>query len=210
MVRKSAFTLIELLFAIIIIAISVISLPMMNQAIEKGISSNILQEAIFAAVTELNEATTAHWDDNSFDANATNTLAKVIDIPTNAIRCDNNSSSNRYRLMPGHISQPLHRRCLNNNSTTLATTDVTTVTSLDDMNDTTSKNIFTDLTTNAQGYKQNYKSQISVVHSADFNGSSDNIKEISVTVTSSTGEILTKLHTFSMNVGEVDYLKKEY
>lgn len=209
MVRRSAFTLIELLFAIIIIAISVTSLPMMNQAIEKGISSNILQEAIFAAVTELNEATTAHWDENSFEPGETNTLAKMIDIPSNPLRCDNNSSHDTYRQMIGHINQPLHRKCLDDNTTTFSNVDVAGVTSLGDMIHT-SQNIFIDSTTDATGYKQEYNSTITIEHPADFNGSSDNIKKITVQITSSDGTLLTKLSTFSMNIGEIDYLKKEY
>jgi len=77
-VRRAAFTLIELIFAIVIIAISVISLPMMSQTVAKGIDANIVQEAIFAAATELNEAVTAHWDEASMEVNTTTSFAKVI------------------------------------------------------------------------------------------------------------------------------------
>lgn len=210
MVRRSAFTLIELLFAIIIIGISVISLPMMNQVIEKGISANIVQEAIFAASTKLNEATAAHWDENSFEANETTTLARVIDIPLNSIRCDNNSSSTTYRQMPGHINQALHRRCLDDNTTSFSNVDVAGVTSLGDMIQLTPTNIFIDTTTDNAGYKQRYNSTLEITHPADFNGSSYNIKKITVNITSTDGTLITQLSTFSMNVGEVDYLKREY
>ncbi len=209
MVRRSAFTLIELLFAIVIIAISVTALPMMNQSIEKGVSANIVQEAIFAAATELNEATAAHWDENSFEENETNTLAKMIDIPDNTIRCDNNSSHSTYRQMPGHINQTFHRRCLDSNTTTYSDTDVDDVISLWDMRHS-SQNIFIDSNTSAEGYKQEYNSTIDVIDPADFNGSSYNIKKITVTITTQDGTVITRLSTFSMNIGEVDFLKKEY
>lgn len=209
MVRKSAFTLIELLFAIIIISISVTSLPMMNQVVEKGVSANIVQEAIFAATTELNEAITANWDENSFEPGRTDELSRVIDIPTNAVRCENNSSATNYRQLKGHINQPLHRRCLDDNTTTTSNTDVTGVTSLWDMTHS-SQNIFVDSTTDAAGYKQEYNSTVSIVHPADFNGSSNNIKEITVSISTIDGTEVTKLRTYSMNIGEVDYLKREY
>ena len=85
MVRRAAFTLIELIFAIVIIAISVISLPMMSQTVSEGIDANIVQEAIFASATELNEAVTAHWDENSIEASMPDSSARVIETVINMI-----------------------------------------------------------------------------------------------------------------------------
>ena len=210
MVRKSAFTLIELLFAIVIIGISVISLPMINLVVVKGISANITQEAVFAAATKLNEATTAHWDENSFEVGETNTLARVIDIPENTFRCDNNSSADTYRQMIGHINQPLHRRCLDSNTTSFSNIDVAGVISLGDKING-SQNIFVDSVPNNKGYKQKYNSTIAITHPANFDGTNNNnIKQITVTILDSDDKPITRLHTFSMNIGEVDYLKKEY
>jgi len=48
---KHAFTLIELIFAIVIIGISFMSVPMMIQATSTGVSKNLeVQEAIFKAI----------------------------------------------------------------------------------------------------------------------------------------------------------------
>lgn len=48
---KNAFTMIELIFAIIVIAISVVSLPTMIQATSSGVEKNLeAQEAIFKAI----------------------------------------------------------------------------------------------------------------------------------------------------------------
>ncbi|MEA2072664.1 MAG: prepilin-type N-terminal cleavage/methylation domain-containing protein [Campylobacterota bacterium] len=48
---SKAFTLIELIFAIVIIAISVISLPTMTDATSSGVAKNVeVQEAIFKAI----------------------------------------------------------------------------------------------------------------------------------------------------------------
>lgn len=205
MVRKAAFTLIELIFAIVIIAITVISLPMMKQVIFKGIENNIIQEAIFASATVLNEVTTAHWDDNSFGPS--DTFAKVIDLGN----CENNSSLVNYRYMPGHIIQPLHRKCLDNNSTAPADADISaTVSSLNDFVPGP-PNLFNSFVTDAQGYKHSYNSVLSVTRPANFNGNNPNIKRINITISdTSTGKILTSLSTYSANIGEIDYYKKGY
>jgi len=108
-VKRAAFTFIELIFAIVVIAISVMSLPMMIQVLSNNMDKNLVQEAIFAAATELNEATTTHWDENSLDANNTNGLADVINVDNS---CESNASLSNYRLRTGHILQPLHRKCL--------------------------------------------------------------------------------------------------
>ncbi|WP_366755894.1 type II secretion system protein [Sulfurimonas sp.] len=57
-IHKYAFTLIELIFAIVIIGISVMSLPMLTQVTSSAIEKNLVQEAIFASVAEINLATT--------------------------------------------------------------------------------------------------------------------------------------------------------
>ena len=64
MVRRGGFTFIELLFAIVIVAITVLSLPMMTQVTstneERGIGS---EEAIFKAFVKSIEVTDEKFDD---------------------------------------------------------------------------------------------------------------------------------------------------
>ena len=201
---RLAFTLIELIFAIVIIAITVVSLPMMNQAVSKGIDANIVQEAIFAASTELNEVVTAHWDENSTEPSAPNSYARVIDFGN----CDNNTSSPRYRLLPGHVDQELHRKCLENNSTRPSNTDIASVTSLSDMAHG-AEDIFISTTLDHTGYKKLYKSKVEITRPANFNGLNDSIKEIKVTIIEDSKDIVI-LKTYSSNIGEVDYYKRTY
>jgi len=206
-VRKSAgFTLIEPIFAIVIISITVISLPVMNQVLAKGMEGNLVQEAVFAAATELNEALTAHWDDNSLEIGDKDGVARVIDISS---ICENNSSLPTYRQMPGHINQALHRRCLNSSTRGIAVVNDTNVTSLDDMAGT--RTVFINNTINKQaGYKTDYNATITVTTSPIFNGlANPNMKRITVNVMDGVVPI-TSLTTYSANIGEVDYYKKEY
>lgn len=139
---------------------------MMNQAISKGIDENIKQEAIFAAATKLNEAVTAHWDDNSLETNQFDTLSRVIDHNQN---CENNSNLSTYRQMPGHINQPYHRRCLDSNATVVANANTNANNSLDDMEGSTILFVFPPGTAaNRTSYKQNYNSVVTVSPSPTF------------------------------------------
>ena len=207
MVRSAAFTLIELIFAIVIIGISVISLPMMSQAVSEGVDANIVQEAIFAAATELNEAVTAHWDENSIEAGMTDSSARVIDITG---VCINNANSIQFRQMQGHIPQPLHRRCLD--SAVTAPSDASAVADVDALDDMVHGNqvIFINVGDSAAGYKETYSSSLAITRPANFNGANNNIKRIDSTISDAAGNPVANLHTYSANIGEVDYYKRSY
>lgn len=196
---RGGFTLIELIFAIVVISIAVVSLPMMNQATSKGIDANLVQEAIFAASTKLNEAVSAHWDENSMQDDK-NSLARVIDVEDN--------SCNANHLRKGHIFQPLHRRCLNDSTTDAAnSSDNDDVYALEDMQ-TSNEELSGEK--GASGYKNDYNITTKVSYPAYFNGeNNNNIKEINVTITSGS-QTVTLLKTYSANIGEVDYYKKTY
>ncbi|WP_434580299.1 type II secretion system GspH family protein [Sulfurimonas sp. NW15] len=208
MVKKSAFTLIELIFAIVVIAITVISLPMMNQSISKGIDSNLLQEAIFAAATELNEATTAQWDEASIDENASTTVSQVINLDG---LCENNQSSQRYRLKPGHILEPLHRKCLNNlNQTALHSNTNPDVDAVEDKAHGY-RNIFLNLTPGQEGYKQDFNSSLAINNNPVFDGiQRPNMKKLTITVKDEEGNVVTSLFTYVANIGGIDYYKRSY
>ena len=201
--------MIELIFAIVIIGITVVSLPMMNQAISKGIDSNLQQEAIFAASTKLNEAVTAFWDENSVES--ISALSKVIDTLND---CNNTSSSPRYRLRPGHVNQPLHRRCLDSTLVGISNNSINgNVFALEDIAATGTTTLFISTagsTTNAASYKEDYNSTVTVTQNVSFGGASNSyMKMIQVSITSG-ADTITSLRAYSANIGEIDYLKKEY
>jgi len=83
MMKKNAFTMIELVFAIVIIAIGVISLPMMTQVTTQTTANNLqYDEAIFEAYVKAVEATDEPFASVSakakapvLDANASGSLA---------------------------------------------------------------------------------------------------------------------------------------
>lgn len=191
---RFAFTMIELIFAIVIIGIAVISLPMMTQITQRGIESSIDQEAIFAASAELMGATSYYWDLNSMQDSALSRLERVIDV---------DSDCNPDRLRPGHIAQPYHRRCLDSNVTGVANTTDATFPNLNNAVHA-SQIIFTNNTKNAAGYKESYNSAVAI------GAVNNNVKIITVTVTDSAASPVTVLRTQSANIGEIDFYKRRF
>lgn len=218
MVNRLAFTLIELIFAIVIIAISVISLPMMNQTVAKGLEGNLAQEALFSAISEINIATSYAWDENSLldtnlsTASGVDTLSRVIRTGTTGDCADsglNDSAGNDINRRTGHIN----RRCLNNLATVpynIAATDyvLSLNASKHDYNITVEG---TASTTSSTGYKKEYESKLDVVRCdgtcVDFGDANNiNMKEITVTIRDSSDDsVITLLRTYSANIGEVAY-----
>ncbi|MGE4396356.1 MAG: hypothetical protein AB7D34_02735 [Sulfurimonas sp.] len=195
---RAAFTMIELIFAIVVVSVVVLTLPIMIQMVSKGVEDNIVQEAIFAASTELMESTSYYWDANSMQDNNLSNLERVINI--NNV-CEDNASNPRYGLALGHIAQPYHRRCLENSAIAPADSNSALFPNLDNA-EHADQLMFTDNTTDAVGYKEDYHSTVDVTRTND-------VKVITITIRpSGGGDIITRLRTYSANIGEVDFYKR--
>ncbi len=192
---RLGFTLIELIFAIVIIAVAVLSLPMMTQVTAKGVEDNIIQEAIFAASSELMSASAGYWDDSSIQDNAFDEFSRVIDISGD---CNNNILSDRFRLRPGHV----HRRCLDSNST--APVGAVNL-DLPNLNNATctNENLFSNTITDDKGYKNVYKKTVTITRV-------DDIKFVDITIKNKNDNTLVVLKMQIANVGEVDYASRSF
>ena len=197
MVKRYAFSLIELIIAIVIIGFVVLSLPTIININHKSIDSNLVQEAIFAASAELNQVLTYYWDENSADINST---AGVINLAG-----DCNSTTH---LRPGHIDQEKHRKC--NSATDIYAnspigTDIPNFSLEDTIHQSTS--IYSSSSTtiaSKDGYKKTYNSSVGVaIESAG-------IKKITVTIDDASGNTITSLSAYACNIGEVDFYHKSY
>ena len=192
--KKPAFTMIELIFAIVIIAISVLSLPMMSQVNARNIESNIVQEAIFAASAELMGASAGYWDSNSMEDSNLSSFSRVIDINGN---CDSN------RLRAGHIAQPLHRRCVESSTGAVSDSAGITFLTLDNAQHLGSNDeIFLNNVPDKSGYKKTYYSTLNVTRVGD-------IKYLEVSV-QDLDDTLVVLKMQSANIGEIDYYKRRF
>jgi prepilin-type N-terminal cleavage/methylation domain-containing protein len=106
-VKRKGFTLIELIFAIVIVAIIVLSIPMMNLINAKATEGSISQEAVFASSAKLMQTLSFPWDENSSDIEqileGATVLSGVVKIPSGTASLDFNNTVCR----PGLIA----RRC---------------------------------------------------------------------------------------------------
>ena len=219
--KRTAFSMIELIFAIVIIAIAVMALPIMTQATGRGKENNLVQSAIFASAAKLNEITSYPWDENS-KKDGDSSYSRVIWTSDN----DCNASSTAY-LRQGHIygGDGFHRQCLEENYSIVQPTsplgmeasDDGNYTDIDDFNDV-SKPIYinnetdSDAVGSAEGYKTPYTMDINVSYAAfgSVTAESKNIKEINITIINpDTNLTILKVHTYSANIGEIDYYKKD-
>ena len=200
---KTAFTMIELIFAIVIIAIAVVSLPMMTQVNSKGMENNLAQEAIFAASVELMQASTGYWDANSMYDNNNSNYSRVIDI-------DGDCSSDNPSRRPGHIvdtGKIYHRVCLDDSDPKVASNATgSAYQTLDDFAHS-ARALYIGNSGGAAGYKNmGYKSTLDVNQST----TNANIKILTVTVKDESSNIVTILRAQSANTGEPQYYKRTF
>ena len=222
--------MIELIFAIVIIAIVVISLPLMMKTNEDAMEGNVVQEALFASSAKMMQVLSYPWDEHSTDSTNPNTYGKVVNITggnTNYIRKDANGTSDvnsSYRV--GHILKDNHRRFHDvslaadaNHIGTLGS--ATPPTALNNANIANAPFIIP--ATSATGYKNNYKMDVSVnyvsdnnfagstfIFSGTGNATASNIRLITVTIKDSAGVPLTLLRSYSSNIGEFDFAKRRF
>jgi prepilin-type N-terminal cleavage/methylation domain-containing protein len=100
--KRSGFSLIELVFSIIIIAISLMSVPMLIGESNKANQYSLIQESVMAARTKLGNILTFQWDDNSTIINGSALEGlRVIDTLNGNIDL-NRSVGTQYRVGHSH------------------------------------------------------------------------------------------------------------
>ena len=209
MVKRAAFTMIELIFAIVVMGIVMISIPMLLISNNEAVETNILQEAVFIAAAKTNQVLSFAWDENSIDPSTTLAKTQVVE----------NAGVTRVAgtdFAPGHILQPLHRR-MTPNSAIRAATGITTSTTdgdtvpddIDDFNNvsvTIDKNTTVDSYNVVTGYKNQYIVSAEVEHNVPGR------KEVTIKVIDNpnTSGTYVQLPSSSFNIGEVDYYKRTF
>ena len=190
---RHAFTMIELIFAIVVIAISVISLPTMIQTTSDGMEGNLAQEAIFAGSAQLNEATTYTWDERSTNDMNISELARIVNTTTDG--CPRTGIINR--------------KCLTNLSIRPDDAPATNGSSIDSIT-YTNQPIFLG-TTSTTAYKTNYTATLNVTRCIAGNSyiqfgnenPNPNLKELEYTVIHPDNGVVVRLRAYSANIGEL-------
>lgn len=194
---RAAFTLIELIFAIVIMSIVVLSLPMMSQVISSGIEKNLVQEAVLVTSGDILKTIAGKFDENSRTDDEN--YEKIL-----------YSSDAEVTLIDGNGSRAGNINIIFDNNTTtrpaLSGLDAgeTAGVSEDDIDDysITDGDAVTESGSGA-GYKQLYKKSITITQET-FNGVSDaDAKKVEVTFKNEDAEDLVKMHTYTFNTGSV-------
>lgn len=131
---KKGIAMIELIFALVIIGIVLMSAPMLIQQSIKSANVALQQEAIAAAASHISVILSMHWDEN----NNTNLAGVSPMLDTNRVPFDFNASTD-----PLGLTNVNGRNITDNNTTLTATTPATFGMDTTDNNDTNESD-FTD------------------------------------------------------------------
>ncbi len=112
--KRAAFSLIELVLAIVVIAISVMTIPLMLQQSAKNDRFTALQESIFAARTKLGNILTFKWDQNSIEEGE---IIRVLDVNAGDSELDRLLTTQDGNRRIGHLLVDKRRRFKDKNTT---------------------------------------------------------------------------------------------
>ncbi len=230
--RRSGFSLVELVLAIIIIAISLMSIPMLIGESSKSNEYSLIQESVMAARTKLGNILTFDWDNNSTVKNSSGTISAVVVVETQGdIDLNKTSSTSNYRR--GHVHDVQRRRFDINNTRMAANigTDANaTINDIDDFNGTISTVALTGGSGVAGDFDYLNSSELNIstrvyfvsdvadynqtTINFDFNASNHiahttNLKMIELSVKSAYSSDPFILRAFSANIGGIAQLHSE-
>ncbi|MEN8146912.1 MAG: type II secretion system protein [Campylobacterota bacterium] len=220
---RSAFTMIELIFAIVILAVVMLTIPLMIQVNNKALEGSAAQEAIFLVSAVLSETTTRVWDTNSIVGDdAGYSISKILDIGlpgTGGYTRTAVDSSVRV----GGLDEDLHRSFVDYNAT-----DPLTSPDLGDGLTETLPHDITDSVSDIEGYKSSftitatrqYVNDTSLaptfVFATSAPGAQSNMKMTEVVITAPNidpalpDDEIVRLRAYTCNIGEIDYAKRRF
>lgn len=208
MVRK-AFSLIEMIFAIVLIAIVVVAVPQMLSQNVKAVEGNRAQEAVFLSSAAAKKLLSYRWDANSKDTNVTSELdyAKILDInatPGTSERVTETIGGTNVilPLRAGNIKEAKHRRFHS----------VVTYPAGANFNG----NVSLASLQGADAFKFNYTMNVNVNFVNGFGdttiaGGATNTKMALIQINNAdTGKTDVVMRIYAFNIGETDYAKRTF
>ncbi len=219
---RSAFTLIELIFAIVIIAVVTLTIPLMIQVNNKALESSAMQEAIFLVSAVLSETTTRVWDDNSIVGDVAGfSISKILDVDgVGTLPYGRTAADSSVRV--GGLNEDLHRSFVDYNAT-----DPLTSPALGAGLTETLPHDITDSAAGIAGYKSSFtitatRQYVSdafatpFVFAATGPGPQSNMKMTEVVITTPNinpalpDDEVARLRAYTCNIGEIDYAKRRF
>lgn len=211
---RKASSMIELVIAIVVMGIAVMTLPLMLEQTQKGNSFAMQQEAILVARTQIGDILTYPWDENSIQDG----VVGVLDVTSSAF----GRYSEQRRV--GHVRQDKRRKFFTNSTqaTTTLGQEGSNYNDIDDFSSGSSKElvILNEDTASGLGYKFDLKLNTTVSY-VDYNDSglntsnsplaSTNVKMIELSI-KDTNDIMTpfKLRAYSTNIGGNYILRRDW
>ena len=223
---KKAMSMIELVFAIVIMGIAVMSLPLILTQVQNSNSFALRQEVILSIKTKLSYILSYQWDQNTYDTTAD--IERVLNVPASAdTATDFNTTTIRRK---GHVLADGRRRLWDDLNVSTASANFTTDTANDDIDDFNGKSetktitalddfIFNVTLNTSVSYIKDrldvgtYASSntITFIFNPDNNTTnSTNIKMIKVTATANGIDNPISMYAFSSNIGQSKVTKKTW
>ena len=214
MVMKKAASMIELVIAIVVMGIAVMTLPMMLAQTQKNNEFTLKQEILLAARTKIGDILTYRWDKNSLQDDR----IVVLQVTNGDIELVPNIGTRRI----GHVHGNKRRKFSFGNNASTAFGDAN-ITDLDDFDGVSSgltlvkANLdyrFTDLNMTSTVQYVSDDASYSSQNLIDFTfpiistAASTNIKMI--TLVTKAEESTFTLRAYSTNIGESEFLRRDY
>jgi len=215
-VCKKGFTLIELIFAIVFIAIAILTVPMMIQVNNASLEHSLDGEAIFLASSVISAGSVDAWDDNSVaDTGNANIYiaAKILDVNILGSGSGYARISTTEPIRVGGLDEDKHRQFFDYNLSKSAANQPRPSQTGDE---SLSLSIDNSAATVA-GYKSAYTVDAKRVYVADtgdvlsttsLGSTISNLKMLEVSISDEDSRLITTLYTFTANIGEADFAKR--
>ena len=229
-VQRLAFSMIELIFAIVIIGICMLALPMIMLTDASSQEGALAQEGILLTTTKVAQTLTFPWDPNSSPGGELMSTSRVLETraaqPAGLARV----GTKDFRI--GHFPEMLRRRLSPNSSPATASIIGAGNNSISSL-DGDSENIVATAGSEQFAYKKQWELnttilyvadaatyQNSVINDFDFSRTDagptpTNIKMVQITATDITPNSAgngnrMRLWSFSSNIGEAEFFKRRY
>jgi len=219
-VNKRAFSLVELIFSIVIIGISFLSIPTIMTVISRSTEATVDTKGYYHALAQMGIILSKSWDENNVDDWDEANVVYILDTDDNNLDTDCNGTK-----LGLYQDSEYRRQCEENNSSnpnaslssTFGTADDGEI-SFDDLDDfdggtQTVENFKIDI---GVAYVDSNPQDLSTT-TTEFNipigvssGTTSNIKEVNVTISNTNNnEVLGTIKYYGFNIGYDRLLTKE-
>ena len=220
--KRFGFTLIELIVAIVVISITLMSIPMLLSQANKSDEFSLNQEAILAGMIKMGNILSYPWDEKLVNSEKTK---YILDVTNGDSELDRYSDANSTRRI-GNFKSKFRRKFYTDETNASVTLGYDKGNEFDDIDDF--NGISTHISGNGGGdYIRDFNLTTTVNYisdQADYNSTTltmdintatitptTNIKMVEVNVLDNkNNELITTFRAFSSNIGSYELLYKEF